>query len=107
MSILNKITDTLGLTDSEKPLRAAERQAQEALRNAERSRQASNELAQQTNKQQQLMAERLRAQEQVAAQQTAKPEEPEVNINPDGSENAPRRRTKFQAVTDPMLSIRI
>jgi len=54
------------------------------------------------------MAERARVQEQASAAMAAsKPAEATVNVATDGSENVTRRRTRFQAASDPMASIRI
>lgn len=106
MSVIDRITDVFGLTDSQRGLREAEENARRQIAAAERARIQSNELAQQSQFAQQQMAERARLQEQIAAQQATKPDEAEVDLAVSG-ENAVRKRARFQAPTDPMASIRI
>ena len=105
MSVFNAVTDWLGITDSMKPVREAERQAQLQLQAADAGRIQANQIAQQAQQTQAQMAERARITEQVAAEA---PKQQEADVRLDiPKEPAVRKRAKFQAQTDPSVSIRI
>lgn len=105
MGVLNTVTDFLGLTDSKAPQRQADKMIAQMTQQAVEQRTQANEVAQQAQRTQQQLTERARITEQIAAA-APKQEEPEVKLDTP-AEPATRKRARFQASTDPSVSIRI